>query len=62
MVSTDIEVASVDGVGGAELAGPIEFGVVGVDGDDLFRADQRRAGDRGVADAAAPIMRRCRRG
>ncbi len=49
----DVEFAGVDGVGGAELAGPVQFGVVGVDGDDLLGAHQRGPGDRGVADAAA---------
>ena len=36
-----------------KLARPVQLLVVGVDGDDPPRADQRRAGDRGVAHAAA---------
>ena len=49
----DVEFARVDGVGGAELAGPVQLRVVGVDRDDPLGADQRGAGDRGVAHAAA---------
>ena len=49
----DVEFAGVDGVGGAELARPVQLGVVGVDGDDPLGADQRGARDRGVAHPAA---------
>ena len=48
-----VELAGVDGVGGAELAGPVQLPVVGVDRDDALGADQSGPGDRGVADAAA---------
>ena len=43
----------VDGVGGAELAGPFEFSVVDVDGDDRRRPGEAGTGDGGVADPAA---------
>ena len=49
----DVEFAGVDGVGGAELAGPVQFRVVGVDRDDPLGADQRGPRDRGIAHAAA---------
>ena len=49
----DIEVAGIDGVGRAEVAGPVQLGVVGVDGDDPLRPDQPRPGDRGITHAAA---------
>jgi hypothetical protein len=49
----DVELAGVHRVGGAELSGPLQFGVVGVDGDDPSGADEGSAGDRRVADAAA---------
>ena len=47
------EARHVDRVGGAKTAGPFQFGVVGVDRDDPPGPDERSAGDRRVADAAA---------
>ena len=49
----DVVFAGIDGVGGAELAGPLEFGVIGVDGDDRARSDQFCTGDGGVSHSAA---------
>ena len=43
----------VDGVGGAELLGPLELPGVEVDGDDRGGAGELGPGDGGVADAAA---------
>ncbi len=45
-------VAGVDGVGRSEALGPVELTGVDVDRDDGGRADEGRARDRGVADAA----------
>ena len=49
----DVVFAGVDGVGGAELPGPLEFGVVGVDGDDRACSDQFCTRDGGVSHSAA---------
>ena len=49
----DVEFPGIDGVGGAEIAGPRQLGVVGVDGDDLSRPDQLRPGDGRVTHSAA---------
>ena len=50
---TTSEFAGVDGVRGAELTGPVQFGVVGVDRNDPSGPHQSRSGNRRVADAAA---------
>ncbi len=44
----------VDRVGGSELAGPLQFSGVDVDGDDLAGAGDSGTGDGGVTDAATP--------
>jgi hypothetical protein len=48
-----IQLAGVDGVGGAEAARPVQLRFVGVHRDDPLGPDQSRARDRGVAHTAA---------
>ena len=48
-----VALGRVDGVGGAELARPLQFARIDIDADDRRRAGQATAHDHRVADAAA---------
>ena len=48
-----VAIAGIDDVGGAELGGQLQLHRIGVDRDDAAGAGDRRAVDRGHADAAA---------